>query len=164
MSAPPLDARIDGRASFRDAVRGVLVEAAARGWRELRFCDPDFAGWPLDDAVVLAALDAWLGPQRRLVVLAARYDEVARRHPRWTAWRGIRTHVVTCRQVADGVPAADVPTLLLAPGECALRLLDRVRHRGVVTTLGTETAAARIDFDALLQHSFEAFGPTTLGI
>lgn len=164
MSAAPLDARIDGRVAFRDAVRGVLAEAAARGWRELRFCDADFAGWPLDDAAVLAALGAWLGPRRRLVVLAARYDEVARRHPRWTAWRGVWSHVVACRQVADGVPAADVPTLLLAPGECALRLLDGVRHRGVVTTLRTEVAAACVESDALLQHSFEAFGPTTLGI
>ncbi len=162
--APSLDAPIDGPVGFRAAVRRVLAEAAARGWRELRWCDADFAEWPLDDAAVLADLAAWLRPPRRLVLLASNYDQVARRHPRWTAWRRVWSHAVSCRQTADEVPAADVPTLLVASDACVLRLSDRLRCRGVVSTLPTDVAGARIEFDALLQHSGEAFGPTTLGI
>lgn len=156
--------RIDGRTAFADAVRRVLVEAAERGWPELRFGDADFADWPLDDAAVLEALATWSRPHRRLIVLASHYDEVPRRHPRWTAWQRVWSHVVSCRQAAPEVRAGDIPVLLLAPGECVLRLLDRTRQRGVVATARTDVARARLEFDALLQHSTEAFAPTTLGI
>jgi hypothetical protein len=164
MTADQIGATIDGRAAFHAALRRVLAEAADKGWRELSFCDPDFSDWPLDDESVLAGLSTWLRPHCRLTLLASHYDELARRHPRWTAWRRVWSHAVACRQIADEVPAGDVVTLLLVPGQCVIRLLDRVRYRGVVSVAQTDIARARLEFDALLQHSTDAFGPTTLGL
>jgi hypothetical protein len=159
-----LDETIDGRAAFHDAVRRVLAEAARNGWRELYFCDRDFAGWPLDDAGVLANLSAWLRPHRRLALLASHYDELARRHPRWVAWRRARSHAVACRQADAEIPAADIPTLLFAPDKCVVHLFDPMRCRGVISTAGIDVASARSAFDAISQRSTDAFGPTTLGL
>lgn len=159
-----LDLAFAGRSAFHDALRRLLAEAARRGTRELLGSDGDFADWPLDDAGVLAALAAWVRPQRRLVLLASHYDEVPRRFPRWVAWRRVWAHAVACRQADAEIPADDVPVLLIAPGIGAVRLLDRVRHRGVASTAAVDVVRARSDFDAVSQRSSEAFGATTLGL
>lgn len=163
MTAEPIAMPFAGRTAFHDAVRRLLADAARLGWRELCWCDPDFADWPLDDAAVLASLSAWLRPYRRLTVVAAGYDDIVRRHPRWVAWRRLWSHSVVCRQADDDI-AADLPTLLVAPGAAALRLLDRARHRGTVSTAGPDVAQTKIEFVSFLRHSADAFGATTLGL
>ena len=107
------------------ALRGLLDEAARSGWNELHCMDADFAHWPLGEAEVLASLSAWVRPHRRLTLLACGYDKLARRHPRWVAWRRLWSHAVVCRQIEAEIAAADVPTLFIAPGGRMLRLLER---------------------------------------
>jgi len=160
----PSGAAFAGRTAFHDALCRLFAEAARQGARELLCSDTDFADWPLDDGRLLASLSAWARPQRRLLLLAARYDEVARRHPRWLAWRRTWTHCVSCRQVDDDFAAAGVPTLLIVPGSGTVRLLDRIRQRGVVSRAAGDVAHARNEFDAISQRSGETFGATTLGL
>ena len=53
---------------------------------------------------------------------------------------------------------------MLVPGELAVRLLDPVRHRGMVSGRPSDQAECRETIDALLQRSVEAFPATTLGL
>ena len=151
------------RAAFRDAVRLAFSEAASAGWRELWCCDETFADWPLNDAGVIASLVRWARPQRRLTLVARHFDDLAVCHPRWVAWRRTWSHVVVCRAVEPEM-RLDVPTLLCAPPSCTLRLADRIRHFGVLTTDVHDTVAAREQIDAITQRSVETFGATTLGL
>ena len=155
--------RIDGRSAFRDAVRHALAEAAHAGQRELWCCDETFADWPLNDAEVIASLVRWARPQRRLTLIARRYDDLAVRHPRWVAWRRIWSHVVVCR-AAEPTQRTDLPTLLCAPPHCTLRLADRVHHLGTLSADIHDAVRAHEQIDAISQRSFETFGATTLGL
>ncbi len=158
------DGPFAGRIAFQQRVRGLLAEAARSGWNELHCMDADFAHWPLGEAEVLASLSAWVRPHRRLTLLACGYDELARRHPRWVAWRRLWSHAVVCRQIEAEIAAADVPTLFVAPGGRMLRLLEGVHWRGTTSSAATDIARASDAFDAISQRSAEAFGPTTLGL
>ena len=159
----PLAGPFAGRLAFRDAVRRAFAEAASAGWRELWCCDETFADWPLNDATVIASLVRWARPQRRLTLIARHFDDLAVRHPRWVAWRRTWSHVVVCRAVEPEM-RLDVPTLLCAPPSCTLRLADRVRHLGTLTTDAHDAVAAREQIDAISQRSSETFGATTLGL
>ena len=81
------NAVIDGRRSFEDAVRAALAEAAAAGWRELYWCDVDFANWPIGERAVVESLEQWVGSHRRLTLVALHYDALVKQHPRWVRWR-----------------------------------------------------------------------------
>jgi hypothetical protein len=156
-------AQIAGRDVFQAAVRSALAGAASAGWRELWLCDSDFANWPLGERGVIESLTQWAGPQRRLTVLAVHYEEIARRHPRWTHWRRDWAHVVHCRALPE-VRSGDVPVLLRAPGALTLRLLDPVRYRGTVSRLPVDGLQTDELIDAITQRSVEAFPATTLGL
>lgn len=153
----------DARADLLDAWRTTLAVVAERGGRELFIADTDHVQWPLGDRDSLAALSAWALPHRRLVVLAAQFDGLARTHPGWVAWRRQWSHVVHCRQV-DEADVADMPTMLLAPGLISLRVRDMVRGRGRVSMERADLVRDRDDLDAFLQRSAEAFPVTTLGL
>jgi len=155
--------RIATRSEFHDAVRGALAEAATAGWRELWFCDPDFAGWPLNEAGLIDHLTHWAGAQRRLHLLALDYDAVLRRHPRFVRWRVQWSHVVQCRALQD-IQSVDVPVLLHVPGALTLGLLDPLRHQGRVSRVPADIAQAGELIDAISQRSVEAFPATTVGL
>ena len=106
--------RIDSREGFHRALLAALEEAAEAGSAELWLCDPDFESWPLGRPVVVDALGRWVGSRRRLRLIAADYQGLVRRHPRWVAWRQQWAHVVQCLAVHEEL-AARVPTLLLVP-------------------------------------------------
>ena len=109
LNPPP---RIASREAFADGVRWGVAAAVADGTRQLVFVDPNFELWPLDDTAMLDTLTQWLKlPQRRLVLLAAGYDEVPRRQPRFTAWRVHWAHALQCLQSPQEF-AASLPTLL----------------------------------------------------
>lgn len=159
---PALRARIDGRSEFLGAVRTALAQALQNKVRELMLVDADYEAWPLDDAEVLASLTTWARqPQRRLLMLAGRFDEVPRRHPRFTAWRGHWAHVIECR--ATEVEASQIPTLLLA-GAHSLQLADRWQWRGHWLADDSELSAWREVVDVLMQRSEPAFAANTLGL
>jgi hypothetical protein len=154
---------ITSRAEFRDAIRSSFALAAQVGAREIAIVDPNFADWPLDDRSVIDSLDGWIDSSRNLTMFADSFDEIARRHSRFVAWRRQWAHAVRCRSDPE-LEAEQVPTLLLAPGVTCVRLLDRVRHRGTASNRAIDMTECRETLDALLQRSVEAFPVTPLGL
>ncbi len=160
---PPDLHRIASRSEFAAAVRDAITAAADAASAELYFVDPDFDGWPIDEKDVVEVLTRWAGSNRSLTLVGGSFDALARRAPRFAAWRRNWSHLVSCRAIVD-IDAGQVPTLLLVPGAVAVRLDDRLRHRGTVSARPIEQIAARESIDALLQRSIESFPATTLGL
>ena len=154
---------IASRADFSGAVRAAFAAAEQGGAREILIVDPDFAEWPLNEQAVIDSLSRWIDSQRRLVVLAHRFDELARRQLRFVEWRRQWAHVVSCRHDPE-LDAEQIPTSMLVPGHTCVRLLDRVRYRGTVSNRPVDLTECRQTVDALLQRSVEAFPVTTLGL
>jgi hypothetical protein len=155
--------QIASRKEFHEAIRAGLTQAADAGANEICLVDPDFDDWPLNDRDVVETLGRWALSRRKLVVFAHSFDELSRTAPRFAEWRRQWSHIVQCRSDPE-LEAQQVPTLLLVPGEVAVRLLDPVRYRGVVSGRATDQVECRETIDALLQRSVEAFPPTTLGL
>ena len=161
MNPPPI---IDTRESFQAALRWGFEHAAADGARCITCVDASFEHWPLDDAGLLEGLTAWAKlPQRRLVLLATRYDEVPRRQPRFTAWRRDWAHALTALQSPQDF-AADLPTLLLDDRKTSVHLIDALNWRG---RAGVDPRARMLwqeKIDVVLQRSEAGFAVTTLGL
>ena len=162
MSADTLT-QIASRGDFHDAVCAALAMAAEQGASEIFLVDPHFDDWPLNERGVIESLERWATSRRRIVVFAHDFDEVARRAPRFAAWRRQWSHIVQCRSDPE-LEEAQVPTLRFVPGMLAVRLLDRVRYRGTVSGRPADHVECQETIDALLQRSVEAFPPTTLGL
>jgi len=155
--------RFEGRGAFQQAVRDALGEAARVGCRELILCDADYADWPLSDPTVIDALQAWAMSHRRLTVLAAQYEPLARQHVRWVNWRRQWSHIVETRAV-EHVPGVEIPSLLLAPGLLAVRRLDLASHRGVVDRRPSDLTPVAEQLQELMDKAVPAFPVTTLGL
>lgn len=161
LPAPPHP--IDSQAAWSAAVLWTLQAASARQARRLWLVDPDFAEWPLGDVAVLDALQAFVRqPQRQLLLLAQRYDEFPRRHPRFVAWRRDWAHTVQAWAPPEAGPA--LPSLAVDDGPvCLQRLaLTPVRARAVLNA--AEARRCREQLDAVLQQSSPAFPVQTLGL
>jgi len=157
---PPLLSRAD----FMAAIPWCVGQAAVGQARRLVFCDPDFLDWPLDDPILLEALGTWLRqPQRRLVLLAASFDELQRRRPRFVAWRRTYAHAIEALLPAEDLAPA-LPTLLLDDGVLCLHLSDKRLWRGRITLESTRARAWRDRIDAVLQRSEPGFPATALGL
>jgi hypothetical protein len=154
---------IDSRKEFHDAIRAALTQAADAGASEICLVDTDFLDWPLNERAVVETLGRWATSRRKLLLFAYRFDELPRSAPRFTEWRRQWSHIVQCRTDPD-LEAQQIPTLLLVQGEVAVRLLDPVRHRGLVSGRASDQVQCRETIDALLQRSVEAYPPTTLGL
>jgi hypothetical protein len=158
---PPL---IDSQASFVAALRWGFEAAIERGARQLLCVDARFEYWPLDDAELLAALTAWLRlPQRRLILLAASFDEVPRRQPRFNSWRRDWSHAMQCWQASEEM-AADLPTVLLDDGAVSVRLIDAEHWRGRAELDARSARLWRDRVDVVLQRSAPAFPVNALGL
>jgi hypothetical protein len=162
-SQSPTEAILASRDDFQRALLAGLSEADDAGSALLWFSDADFAAWPLGQPALIDALTRWVGARRRLVLLAADYEGLASRHPRWHRWRRHWSHAVECRRVAEEL-AATVPTMLLVPQRVAVRLHDPRRHRGRVLRAEADLAACAQQLDALSQRSEGALPVTTLGL
>ena len=154
---------IASRSDFHEAIRSAFVHAAENDADEIVVVDPNFADWPLNERAIAASLATWVSSRRRLTVFAKDFDEMARRHSRFVEWRRQWSHVVQCR-TDDEVDNESLPTLLLVPGMVVVRLLDRVRYRGLASGRPIDLEEGRRTIDALLQRSNEAFPSTTLGL
>lgn len=151
-------------ADFSAAVRAVVETALARETRSLLWVDPDFAAWPLGDAALLEAITGWLRrPQRRLVLLGARWDRLERAHPRFAQWRTPWSHAIEAREPAD-LGLDELPTLLLDDGPVVLELWERDPPRGRAVRDSAAAAAARDRIDAPLQRSTPAWPVKPLGL
>ena len=161
MNLPP---SIDTRESFAAALRWGFENAAADGARCITCVDTSFEHWPLDDPGLLEGLTAWAKlPQRRLLLLAARYDEVPRRQPRFTAWRRDWAHAVTALQAPQDF-AADLPTLLLDDRKTSVHLIDALNWRGRAAVDPRARMLWQEKIDVVLQRSEAGFAVTTLGL
>ncbi len=159
--APP---RIETRADFDSAVLWAVRAAQARGARRLLMVDRDFADWPLGRPELLQALQEWLRlPQRRLVLLAAHFDEVPRRHPRFVTWRRDWAHAVEAWSPPAEL-AADLPTLLVDDGPVCLQLFPGPQRRGRAELDAQEARRWREGTDVVLQQSEAAFPVQALGL
>jgi hypothetical protein len=154
--------RFEGREAFAQMVRDALACAAEEGWRELILSDPGFADWPLGERGVAESLHAWSASGRRCILLARRWDDVRRLHPRFVSWRQTWSHLIEAR----GCPSADpleLPSVIWSPA-WAMRRLDLERCQGVAGTEPERRVAVRELTDGWLQKSSAAFAATTLGL
>jgi hypothetical protein len=154
---------IASRADFLAAVRAAFAQAEERDAAEIFIVDPSFSDWPLNEPALVDSLGRWVDSRKTLTVFAHDFDELARHQLRFVAWRRQWAHVVRCRSDPE-LEAEQVPTLLLVPGVTSIRLLDRVRVRGIASHRAVDLAEGRETIDALLQRSVEAFPVTTLGL
>lgn len=155
--------QFESRSEFQQALRDAFAEVARHGGRELWLCDRDLAEWPVGERAVIESLTQWAYAHRRLVVLAANFDEVVRRHARWLEWRVHWSHIVECRTVHED-EAPQMPSLLFAPGCIGVRRLDERLYRGRVYREGSDLARCQELIEAVAQRSIEAFPVTTLGL
>lgn len=166
--APPaqplqlLQGRFSGRLAFSQAVRDALSVAARDGWPEIILADASFEDWPLHERVVDESLHAWARSGRRFVMVARRYDAVARMHARFVAWRRTWDHLVECRSCRH-IDATDFPSALAGPS-WVLQRLDLVRSTGVCGSAPEQRVRIRETLDELLRASSPAFPSTTLGL
>jgi hypothetical protein len=117
----------------------------------------------LADELLSKALTAWLRlPQRRLVLLAAGYDEFPRLHPRFVAWRRDWAHAVEAFAPAE--PGIEVPSWLVDDGPVVLELRDAERFCGHAVCDARAARRIRDETDALLQRCEAGFAPTVLGL
>lgn len=154
---------IASRADFHAAVRAAFVQAEERDAAEIFIIDPTFADWPLNESALIESLGRWIDSRKTLTVFAHDFSELARQQLRFVAWRRQWAHVVRCRSDPE-LEAEQLPTLMLVPGVTSVRLLDRVRQRGIASQRSVDLAEGRETVDALLQRSVEAFPVTTLGL
>lgn len=157
---------IDSRSGFAAAVQWGFARAMREGGRSRRILcvDRDFAQWPLDAPELHARLTTWLkGPQRQLVLLAATYAEVPRRHPRFVAWRRNFAHAVFPFAAPED-QAGTLPTLLLDDDGTLVRLIDPVHWRGRASADERSALPWREQIDAVLQRSEAAFPVQALGL
>ena len=154
--------RFEGRQAFATMVRDALACAAAEGWRELILSDASFADWPLGERAVAESLQAWSRSGRRCILLARRYDDLRRLHPRFVTWRQTWSHIIE----AHGCPSADaleLPSVVWSPA-WTMRRLDVDRCHGVAGTDPERRLAVRELIDGWLQKSAPAFPASTLGL
>jgi len=159
--APP---RIDSREAFAEGLRWGFAAAFADGTRSITCVSPSFEWWPLDEVPLLDSLTAWLKrPQRKFILLAASYDELPRRQPRFTGWRAHWAHAIQALQCPQEF-AAELPTLLIDDRRTCVQLMDAARGRGRAERDARARLLWQESIDVVLQRSEPAFPVTTLGL
>lgn len=162
-SAEPPPA-IDSRGGWQAAVLWALRTAMAQGARRIVAVDPDFADWPLDEPALLEGLTDWLRlPQRRLVMVAAHFDGLPRRSPRFEGWRAPWAHAIE-GWVAPEDMARDLPTLLTCDAAVSVRLVDTLRWRGTASCSERLARQWCEQVDALLLRCERGLAVRTLGL
>lgn len=164
-SAAPValpEGRFSGRSEFGALVRQALAAAAAQGWSEVIWCDPDFADWPLGERLVAQALSDWSSSGRKLTLLAANYDVMLSRHARFVTWRRAWSHRVECRK-SRAVSANSLPSALWSPVWMFERL-DSVRSIGVASSEIARRTALKERLTEHLLNSSAGLGASVLGL
>ena len=154
---------ITSRSEFQTSLKDAFAMVAESGVSEIWLCDENFSDWPLNEPEVVALLTRWSLSHRRCNVLSLDFGVLQQRHPRWVQWRRDRAHVVHC-MTPDESGGSHLPSLLFAPGVVSVRLADRVRYRGRLTTAAEDTARMREEVGAVFQRCVEAFPASTLGL
>jgi hypothetical protein len=154
--------RVNGLVAFQQLVRDTLACAAQQGWREILLCDAAFADWPLGERAVAESLQAWSKTGRSFVMMATRYDALARQHARFVAWRKTWSHIIDCRVCPQADPQ-DFPSAIWSP-QWVMRRLD-VQHCGCIC--GAEPDRRQLlreELDEWRRNSSPGFPATVLGL
>ncbi len=159
---PLASGRFSGPTAFAQLVRDALGCAARDGWKEIVLSDATFEDWPLRERSVVESLQAWAASGRHLIMLATRYDEVIRHHPRFVTWRKTWGHIIDCRVCRVAAPA-DFPSALWSR-EWFLHRIDPQRSTGVCGTERERSAALREVVDEKIRNSSPGFPTSTLGL
>lgn len=160
----PADGAFEGAPAFAAALLQAMRHADERGARVLRWCDDDFSAWPLGDATFVAHLTHWAkAGGRQLQMVAANWDDVPRRHPRFVRWRQDWDHVVTCLEPTERHDDP-LPTLWLDAADQVVRVFDREHWRGRVGADRVDRQRAQEQLDAITQRATPAFPASTLGL
>jgi len=154
---------IASRSEFQTCLKEAFAMIAESGVSEIWLCDANFADWPLNEPEVVSLLSRWSLPHRRCNVLSLDFGVLQQRHPRWVQWRRDWSHVVHC-MTPDESGGSHLPSLLFAPGAVSVRLADRIRYRGRLSTAAEDAARTREEVGALFQRCVEAFPASTLGL
>lgn len=159
---PLASGRFAGREAFEQRVRNAFIHAAREGWPEIILSDATFEDWPLRERAVVESLQAWSKSGRHMTLLASRYDEVLRHHPRFVAWRKTWGHIIDCR-VWRAVAPVDFPSAIWSPAWS----MHRVEPLHSVGTCGSERER-RVQLKELLdekiRNSAPGFASSTLGL
>ena len=156
------DGRFSGCSEFVELVRQAMAAAAAQGWREMIWCDPDFGDWPLGERAVAQALNDWAGSGRKLTLLAGHYDAVLRKHARFVTWRRTWAHVVECRK-RGAASAGCLPSAFWSP-VWVFERLDVPRCTGVAGADIARRSALKERLNEHLLASSAGFSATVLGL
>ena len=156
------DGRFSGPTEFSALVRQALAVAAAQGWREMTWCDPDFGDWPLGERAVAQALGDWAKSGRKLTMLAEHYDAVLGRHARFVTWRRTWSHVVECRK-SGAASKGRLPSALWSPG-WVMERLDGQRCTGVAGADPARCITLKERLSEYLSVSSPGFPATVLGL
>ena len=156
------DGRFSGRSEFAELVRQAMAAAAAQGWREMIWCDPDFGDWPLGERAVAQALNDWAESGRKLSLLAEQYDTVLRQHARFVTWRRTWAHVVECRK-SGAASRGSLPSAFWSP-EWVFERLDIPRCTGVAGADLARRTALKERLSEHLSSSSAGFPATVLGL
>jgi hypothetical protein len=154
--------RFEGREAFRQLVRDALATAARQGWRELILSDAGFEDWPLGERAVAESLQAWSSSGRHCTLLARRYDQVARLHPRFVQWRGTWSHIITA-VACPSADALDLPSGLWSPG-WVMERRDLERSNGYCGSEPDRRVLLRENLNEWLRKATPSFPATTLGL
>ncbi len=148
------------------ALRWGFDSALAQGARSItcvatRFDQP----WPWDDVGLLAALVPWLRqPQRSLVLLAADYQHMAQRFPRFAQWRRPWVHAVQAWECPPEAVQALPAMALFDNQRVSVQLLDAETGRGRAALEVRHRLLLAQQTDAILQRSEAAWPAKTLGL
>lgn len=158
----PFEGRFEGREAFAERIRQALAAAAREGWRELFLCDESFDDWPLGERSVIESLSAWSRAGRRMLLLAASYEELRRRHHRFVHWRQTWDHLIEARACRSR-PASEWPSALWSPA-WGLQRLDLQRSTGICSQVPERRVALREMLDECWRRGSPAFPASTLGL
>jgi hypothetical protein len=158
------EGRYAGREAFRQLLRDGLAMAAHAGVPTLILSDLDFSDWPLGERAVVQALSDWAlaGSQRKVILLAANYDEVVRRHALFVKWRVQWAHKIECRRWREGDPL-EVPSLLWTQ-PWAMRREDLDRCTGQASCNPRWRVALREQIEQWLRRSTLGFPASVPGL
>jgi len=154
---------IDGREDWRNRIHALMGAAADRGARRLVMLDESFEDWPLGEPAFIDALSRWVASHRELVLLAADFGAILRRHPRWVTWRRTWGHTVRCLALHED-DRAEVPALFMADGVGVLQMADRRHWRGSLRSDPAAMAQAHERLEHLVQRGSPDFPVSVLGL
>lgn len=156
------EGRLEGRNALETALLAGVAALQEGHTHTMWWCSPDWSGWPLDHADLLAGLQSWMLAGGSLRLLAADYRGLATRCPRFVNWRVQWAHRIEARGL--GRSGREVCPHLCWSAQGGWELLSA--DKGVL--LGSSAPQAVVGwqerFQGLWERAVPAFPSSTLGL